>query len=67
MSMHAATAAPDAAVVDAIHAVLTGPADRAARWLAGAAQRGHTESQAILGQWLLDGRGVERDPIEALF
>lgn len=67
MSMHAATAAPDAAVVDAIHAVLTGPADRAARWLAGAAQRGHTEAQAILGQWLLDGRGVERDPIEALF
>jgi TPR repeat protein len=54
-------------VVDAIHAVLTGPADRAARWLAGAAQRGHTEAQAILGQWLLDGRGVERDPIEALF
>lgn len=63
----AVTATADAAVVDAIHAVLTGPAERAARWLAAAAQRGHTEAQAIFGQWLLDGRGVERNPGEALF
>lgn len=67
MSGHVATAAADAAVVDAIHAVLTGPAERAADWLASAARRGHTEAQAIFGQWLLDGRGVERDPAEALY
>ncbi|MCO5397009.1 tetratricopeptide repeat protein [Ralstonia soli] len=67
MRSHAATATADAAVVDAIHAVLTGPADRAARWLAAAARRGHTEAQAIFGQWLLDGRGVDRNAAEALF
>ncbi|MFS2106401.1 tetratricopeptide repeat protein [Ralstonia sp. Ralssp135] len=67
MPAHAAAAATDAAVADAIHAVLTGPAERAARWLAAAARRGHTEAQAIFGQWLLDGRGVERNPAEALF
>ncbi|KHK52116.1 hypothetical protein PI87_19565 [Ralstonia sp. A12] len=67
MAAQAQTTAADAAVVDAIHAVLTGPADRAADWLAGAARRGHTEAQAILGQWLLDGHGVERNHTEALF
>lgn len=67
MPADAAATAADAAVVDAIHAVLTGPAERAARWLAAVARRGHTEAQAIFGQWLLDGRGVEHDPAEALF
>lgn len=67
MSLQTATAAPDRAAVDAIHAVLTGPAERAADWLATAARRGHAEAQVVLGQWLLDGRGVERNPAEALF
>ncbi|WP_296223681.1 tetratricopeptide repeat protein [Ralstonia sp. UBA689] len=67
MSLHPNAAAPDRAAVDAIHAVLAGPAERAARWLAGAAQRGHADAQAIFGQWLLDGHGIERNPAEALF
>ena len=31
-----------------------------------AAQRGHAEAQAVMGQWRLDGHGVERDPQQAL-
>lgn len=69
MPAHAATTADTAVanVTQAIHAVLTGPADRAARWLEGVARQGHTEAQAIFGQWLLDGRGVDRNPADALF
>ena len=52
MAVHAASTAADA-TVDAIHALLTGPADRAARWLAAAARRGHAEAQTLYGQWLL--------------
>ncbi|CAG2146596.1 sel1 repeat family protein [Ralstonia mannitolilytica] len=66
MAVHAASTAADAAV-DAIHALLSGPAGRAARWLAGAARRGHTEAQTLYGQWLLDGRGVKRNATEALY
>ncbi len=41
------------------------PAD-AAGWMAAAAQLGHAEAQAVLGQWQLDGHGVARDPAQAL-
>lgn len=41
------------------------PAD-ATRWLTAAATQGIAEAQAVLGQWLLDGRGGAREP-EAAF
>ena len=47
-------------------AILAGEPRTAARWLQAAARLGHSEAQAVLGQWLLDGRGVERNPAEAL-
>lgn len=47
-------------------AVLAGPSAEAARWLGAAAALGSLEAQAVLGQWLLEGRGVERDPAEGL-
>lgn len=46
--------------------VLAGPPEQAARWMAAAAKLGSHEAQAVLGQWLLDGRGVPRNPAEAL-
>ncbi len=48
-------------------AVLSGPAEEAARWVGAAAQLGHAEAQAVLGQWLLDGHGLPRDQAEALY
>lgn len=47
--------------------VLSGPPEHAARWVAAAAQLGHAEAQAVLGQWLLDGHGLPRDPADALY
>lgn len=47
-------------------AVLAAEPRAAAAWVQAAAQLGHTEAQAVLGQWLLDGHGVERDAREAL-
>ncbi|HZT54853.1 MAG TPA: tetratricopeptide repeat protein [Burkholderiaceae bacterium] len=41
------------------------PAD-AAGWITAAAQLGHAEAQAVLGQWQLDGHGVAPDPAQAL-
>ena len=54
--------------VDAAHwqAVLAGDPAHAARWLTAAARLGHAEAQAVIGQWTLDGRGVERNAEEAL-
>lgn len=48
-------------------AVLSGPAEDAARWVGAAAQLGHADAQAVLGQWLLDGHGLPRDPVQALY
>jgi len=42
-------------------AVLEAPAPEAVRWMTAAARQGHAGSQALLGQWLLDGRGTARD------
>ena len=46
-------------------ALLAGPPERAATWLSAAAHAGHAEAQAVLGQWLLDGRGVARNETSA--
>jgi uncharacterized protein len=42
-------------------AILAGPPERAAAWVAAAAHNGIVEAQAVYGQLLLDGHGVERD------
>ena len=47
-------------------AILSGPPERAAAWVAAAAGNGIVEAQAVYGQYLLDGHGVPRDPAAAL-
>ncbi|WP_395061919.1 tetratricopeptide repeat protein [Paraburkholderia silvatlantica] len=47
---------------DAFAAILAGPPERAAAWVAAAAHNGIVDAQAVYGQYLLDGHGVERDP-----
>ena len=47
-------------------AILAGPPSRAAAWVAAAAHHGIVEAQAVYGQYLLDGHGVERDVQQAL-
>jgi TPR repeat protein len=49
-----------------LRAILSGPPERAAAWVAAAAEHGIVEAQAVYGQYLLDGRGVPRDPAAAL-
>ena len=38
----------------------------AAQWMLHCARLGQADAQTILGQWLLDGHGLERDPAGAL-
>nr|WP_175799679.1 tetratricopeptide repeat protein [Burkholderia anthina] len=45
--------------------ILAGPPERAAAWVAAAADNGIVDAQAVYGQYLLDGRGVARDPAAA--
>ena len=47
-------------------AVLAAAPEAAADWVGAAAQLGHAEAQAVLGQWHLDGHGVARDAAAAL-
>jgi len=47
---------------DAFASILAGPPERAAAWVAAAAHNGIVDAQAVYGQFLLDGHGVERDP-----
>jgi TPR repeat protein len=51
---------------DELAAILSGPPTQAAAWVAAAAQNGIVEAQAVYGQYLLDGHGVERNVGEAL-
>ena len=46
-------------------ALLAGGAETAAPWIASAARYGLVEAQLVLGQMLLDGRGIRRDPTSA--
>lgn len=47
-------------------AALAGPPEAVAALLLEAAEAGHIEAQLFVGQVYLDGRGVSRDPVEAL-
>jgi uncharacterized protein len=46
--------------------ILLGDPVRAVAWISAAAELGDAQAQTVLGQWLLDGRGVERNPEQAL-
>jgi TPR repeat protein len=46
--------------------VIDGDATHSATWMLAAARLGHGDAQAVLGQWLLDGHGLTRNPQEAL-
>lgn len=46
--------------------VTAGEPVAAAAWMLAAARLGHGDAQSILGQWLLDGHGVDREPTAAL-
>lgn len=50
---------------DELAAILSGPPAQAAAWVAAAAHNGIVEAQAVYGQYLLDGHGVERNAEEA--
>ncbi|SDR36642.1 hypothetical protein SAMN05443245_5130 [Paraburkholderia fungorum] len=50
---------------DEFAAILAGPPAQAAAWVAAAAHNGIVEAQAVYGQYLLDGHGVERNTDEA--
>lgn len=43
-------------------AVLDAPPENGLRWVTAAARQGHAGSQAVLGQWLLDGHGCVPRP-----
>ena len=46
--------------------ITAGAPKAAAAWMHAAAQLGHGDAQSILGQWLLDGHGLERNHQKAL-
>jgi len=62
------TTAPDlrAITTEQWQVVLAADPVEAAGWMAAAAQLGHAEAQAVLGQWHLDGHGIAPDPAQAL-
>lgn len=46
--------------------VRASPSAQALPWVQTAAAQGNADAQAVLGQWLLDGHGMERNPTQAL-
>jgi TPR repeat protein len=50
---------------DELATILCGPPTEAAAWVGVAAHNGIVEAQAVYGQYLLDGHGVERNAEEA--
>ncbi|ARP88247.1 tetratricopeptide repeat protein [Bordetella genomosp. 9] len=61
--MPAISAAEIAATTpEQLAALMAGPPEGYAPWIQAAAEHGLVEAQAILGQMLLDGAGVPRDP-----
>lgn len=46
--------------------VITGEPTTSAQWMLHSARLGHADAQTILGQWLLNGHGLNRDPVGAL-
>lgn len=56
----------NAATPEEFAAILNGPPEIAARWLATAAEHGIADAQLRYGQMLLEGLGLERNPEQAL-
>ena len=48
------------------HAASAGEPVAAAQWMLHSARLGHADAQTILGQWLLNGHGLNRDPAGAV-
>ena len=46
--------------------VTAGEPKASAQWMLHSARLGHADAQTILGQWLLSGHGLDRDPVGAL-
>jgi TPR repeat protein len=46
-------------------AIIAGEPHTAAQWMLHAARLDNANAQAVLGQWLLDGHGLERNPQDA--
>jgi TPR repeat protein len=46
-------------------AILNGPEAPAVTWITAAAREHNAQAQAVLGQWLLDGRGMARNEVAA--
>lgn len=46
--------------------VIAGEPEASAQWMLHCARLGHADAQTILGQWLLNGHGLDRDPVGAL-
>jgi TPR repeat protein len=46
--------------------IVSGEPIAAAQWILHSARLGHADAQTILGQWLLNGHGLDRDPVGAL-
>lgn len=57
---------PDTLTADDVAAAMARAPSEAAAWLRGLAEQGVAEAQALLGQMLLDGQGVETDRAAAL-
>jgi len=51
---------------DQWQAILASPPDQALPWVRTAAELGHADAQSVLGQWLLEGRGLDKDAEQAL-
>jgi TPR repeat protein len=62
---------PNASDLDAMsreqwEAILNGPEAPAVTWITAAARENNAQAQAVLGQWLLNGRGMPRNESAAL-
>lgn len=51
---------------DQWQAVLASPVAQAVPWVHAAAELGHASAQAALGQWLLDGHGMDKNAAQAM-
>jgi hypothetical protein len=47
-------------------AITAGEPQAAAQWMQHGASLGNADAQTVLGQWLLNGHGLERSPVQAL-
>jgi len=66
LDSHAINRADPAALAAELQRILAGPPEQATATLKAAAEGGVVQAQLVYGQWLLDGRGVDCDPAQAV-